>query len=986
MSVGKLPHVVRAIVIFLGAAFISACGSDDPADSSPTPPPVGALSGVLTDAPVGGISFTASAGPSDPTVITGVTTSAGGFTFDSGDTITFSAGDIKIAELPAQETITPREIAADIVLEIEAGGVVAPDVEDVVTNLFVFFQSLDTDQDPNTITVPELGAVNFSGLTGIDVTDPTVLFTSSPTEFAADLEMVFAEIVETIPTLEQVIEVVNVEEALQHAAEQSKLLLAGTWRFRSNRTNGDPINLAITFFPNDTYLKGGLENDPNCNEPGSDPDGNGAEFGTYDWNPLTGEFSTGAPAVNTDGSCGLANIPADGNTALQVLGNELRLYGIGDNQQECTDFGGSFEPYIDGRDACVFAFTRAANDPTTIVGSFTSVADQVNGTPFILTIEADGSGFRYINVNASDGDNDPAGDNESDGAELGSFTIGADNVFQLGVITLDTTESGGLSPADNGTVRMFVDSATGELVITEQVGGQITENRLARLPLLPRIAAQQLYGSWVVVEPLFNDEPLTTAPHDRANLKVITFFKNGDYLYGTQYNEPGCENDQAYTRAGGNGNEFGKWAINAITGELVGTIPPATASKAYADTNGFCGLHEEPRPTQTDVTNDVFFARIVTPDLITFLGINPSAFPDGIPATVLAYDSQDDIPLAQQNDVYIFFMQRLPDAMGDTSSRAGAWIFDGDAATSTGPVLSRDANPIVFSFFQDNSFFLMHTGRPNCRGIERGLFNVTNGRFATTITSYANAIDTLFDCGMLEHSGHPDDLPPSDGAGDYIGPSATAPDEFRFKGDGDVGFAVLTRPAEDPKPAFGRKLPVAMIVVDGGVTDWSGVSPIMTDASGDQNGNTSTDLTALYVAVSGSTLAFRMDTAGPMAFPHTPSQDFSNIEVGIHFYTNASCDGGNDFYILNNFTSKSGQNTHQLDDYIGTGGPYPTTTAAGGQSLESSFALTQLPAGYTFFAFNPYIQSFLNPPSPQTATLHDNGGDLSECYEIPAST
>jgi hypothetical protein len=51
------------------------------------------------------------------------------------------------------------------------------------------------------------------------------------------------------------------------------------------------------------------------------------------------------------------------------------------------------------------------------------------------------------------------------------------------------------------------------------------------------------------------------------------------------------------------------------------------------------------------------------------------------------------------------------------------------------------------------------------------------------------------------------------------------------------------------------------ITVDGNVTDWAGISPIITDAVGDANSTSGSDISAVYIAQDNSNLYFRIDLA-----------------------------------------------------------------------------------------------------------------------------
>lgn len=563
---------VSAIALVAG---LSACGGggDDAAPAAPPLAPV--LTGVFTDAPVGGLDYT-----STPSGLTGTTDAAGQFEFREGDTIVFSVGSLDFPSVAAAETVTPREIAAQIVAAESSAA-----VEDVSTNLFVFFQTLDTDEDPNTITFPDLAGVAF--------TEPG--FTAAPATFQEEMATSVAEIEQAVPGLE--LEVVSAEQALQHAVEQSKLLLQGTWRLHSTRQGGAPVDLAITFFANGTYLMGGLENDPNCEEAGSDPAGNGAEYNIYEWDPLTGEFTSGVPQIDTNGGCGLEG-RSPGTAALRIQGDELEFYQLETSAESCANDAGTFGTYIDGRDACIFTLARADNEADTIVGSFGGFDFDDSADfpgPTVLTIERTGANaYRYLLVEANKGRNAPVEgtpDDTTDGVEIGTFTLDANGVTQGVTASTDTNDAGGLDTTDDPDESFRFTVENGQLRLDARTSGETTGTLfLDRLPLLPRFSASQLAGLSLFPE----DEGASDGiPYNDANLLVFTFFADGTYILASHNNDPNCDDD--YVNAGiggevdpdGNGMEWGAWQLDPTTGQMdIGLFKP------LSETNGSCGLYE----------------------------------------------------------------------------------------------------------------------------------------------------------------------------------------------------------------------------------------------------------------------------------------------------------------------------------------------------------------------------------------------------------
>lgn len=127
-----------------------------PTPTTPTTPEVGSQSGILTDGPVAGVTYTTSSG------VTGTTDASGAYTFNPGDTVTFSIGTLTLASgVTASGVVTPVDLA---------GG-----DNTKLTNLLVLLQSLDTDASSG-ISVPTNAATAVAGL---NLTAPTATFSTS---------------------------------------------------------------------------------------------------------------------------------------------------------------------------------------------------------------------------------------------------------------------------------------------------------------------------------------------------------------------------------------------------------------------------------------------------------------------------------------------------------------------------------------------------------------------------------------------------------------------------------------------------------------------------------------------------------------------------------------------------------------------------------------------------------------------------------------
>ncbi len=159
-------------------------------------------------------------------------------------------------------------------------------------------------------------------------------------------------------------------------------------------------------------------------------------------------------------------------------------------------------------------------------------------------------------------------------------------------------------------------------------------------------------------------------------------------------------------------------------------------------------------------------------------------------------------------------------------------------------------------------------------------------------------------------------------------------------------------------------LPTASITVDGGISDWAGISAVIEDPADDSSGNINTDMLNFYAAKSSTDLFVRLDVSGVFAFPHTPSSGYSHYEVGIHTYQDGCDEGlGGDVFILNNFTDSTGsemykQIDHYDNDFNRLEDTLPLSQAFSGEHMEASMPLSLLPEGTTHIGFHPYVNGY----------------------------
>lgn len=154
----KVLRYRKILLIFLlfGLIAIIGCGKSD----APAPP---VMSGVFMDSAVSGLDYSGA--------FSGKTTESGGFSYISGNTVTFSIGNLILGSAVGKETITP--------LDIVSGATSATDQR--VTNRLILLQTLDQDGDLNN------GIQITSAITDVvNNYSSKINFDQSATAFAAD--------------------------------------------------------------------------------------------------------------------------------------------------------------------------------------------------------------------------------------------------------------------------------------------------------------------------------------------------------------------------------------------------------------------------------------------------------------------------------------------------------------------------------------------------------------------------------------------------------------------------------------------------------------------------------------------------------------------------------------------------------------------------------------------------------------------------------
>ena len=144
-----MQKTILSVCVNLSMLVLVGCGGGGSGGGSA--PPTGSKSGVLTDAPVAGVSYTTS-----PSGLSGTTDANGVFTYNAGDTVQFKLGALVLGDATASSLVTPLELANGN--------------SDKLINLLVILQSLDADGNPdNGISIPPAAAAAVTSALDLSV-------------------------------------------------------------------------------------------------------------------------------------------------------------------------------------------------------------------------------------------------------------------------------------------------------------------------------------------------------------------------------------------------------------------------------------------------------------------------------------------------------------------------------------------------------------------------------------------------------------------------------------------------------------------------------------------------------------------------------------------------------------------------------------------------------------------------------------------------
>ena len=249
-------------------------------------------SGALSDSAIAGVAYSTSSG------VTGVTDASGKYTYNVGDTVTFTLGTLTLGTVTATGIISPVQLAAGNATKL--------------TNLLVLFQSLDADSNPN-------NGINITAPTAAGVTG-AINLTSTPTTFASSANTALQSAM-TAGGLTGAIK--TVDQANQHFASQAFAQFSANVYGSLSATSGSFVRVSST----GEYLQG--QAGPDVFNGSTKIETAGVEYGTaavttFDTN---GYRVQGTPSVDTNLTAGLSH-PGTTDRALPQ-GDSIKFNGGG---------------------------------------------------------------------------------------------------------------------------------------------------------------------------------------------------------------------------------------------------------------------------------------------------------------------------------------------------------------------------------------------------------------------------------------------------------------------------------------------------------------------------------------------------------------------------------------------------------------------------------------------------------------------------------
>lgn len=400
---------------------VTACGGGSTSGTTGHTP----SSGILTDDPVGGVSYLTSTG------VSGVTAANGGYNFNVGDTVEFKLGSLVLGNVTATGIVTPIELAAGN--------------SNSLTNLLVMLQSLDVDGNPaNGISIPPLAAAAVT--TAIDLTVAPASFNTTALQAAMTAGGITAPIV-------------TEAEAIASFLAQGMTLLSSNIWVSLPTANTTESTVLVRLAANGDYLHGEAGNDVGSGTAGVEQ-GNALlpSFDTY------GYKLAASAVVDTNLQWGLSHpLPCD------------RLRSVGD--QLIATEGTTADGGVTCTQNTNATISKAGNDPAGIVGVWALGSATVVNTQHFAFF----SNGKFLMV-------DPIGDTTvgvghpcgGPGVESGAYTYTA-NTLTVSNFDFDTNGCAGLKDGTVSPSLTFIIGTNGATAtITDGVDPAVTLYRVSK--------------------------------------------------------------------------------------------------------------------------------------------------------------------------------------------------------------------------------------------------------------------------------------------------------------------------------------------------------------------------------------------------------------------------------------------------------------------------------------------------------------------------
>lgn len=388
----------KVLSVLLLAVFLAACNHDDDDGNNNGGTPPATETGVFVDSAVAGLGYRTETRE-------GKTNADGEFEYVDGEMITFFIGDIELPAVTGGELITPLDLFDT-----------ANPRDQRVVNLARLLQSLDEDGDPdNGISIVDAAHLAAMGIT-IDFDVPT-------DDFEAN-----AGVINLVSNGGGSGTLVSAEDALAHLEQ---LMIIGSWYLADLAEY-----IAVTFMADGTYMIAEGEEADAIGGPG-------IEYGTYEWDYLTGEITVEVE-TDTNGGWGLSE-PHPGRM-LTRSGNEILFTEIIDGVQESS----------------TFAKATSAENP--LIGGWVLKIPEED-TVIVITF----TDMHYAMAEVA-----PADDVGSTGPEFGTYTWNAGTGEFVPVAEVNLNGEWGFShefaaitaTVDGDTLRFTFEGEAGETLLT----------------------------------------------------------------------------------------------------------------------------------------------------------------------------------------------------------------------------------------------------------------------------------------------------------------------------------------------------------------------------------------------------------------------------------------------------------------------------------------------------------------------------------------